>query len=52
MKIYRIIFTSIDIDESDHTVKITTFFDKEKALEFYKKQLESLKEQQIGRAHV
>lgn len=46
MKIYRIIFTSIDIDESDHTVKITTFFDKEKALEFYKKQLESVKEQQ------
>lgn len=46
MKIYRIIFTSIDIDESDHTVNITTFFDKEKALDFYKEELEKLKEQQ------
>lgn len=46
MKIYRIIFTSIDIDESDHTVRVTTFFDREKALRFYKEQLEDLKEQQ------
>jgi len=46
MKIYRIVFTSIDIDESDHTVRVTTFFDKEKALKYYKEQLEDLKEQQ------
>ena len=46
MKIYRIVFTSIDIDESDHTVRVTTFFDREKALRFYKEQLEDLKEQQ------
>lgn len=46
MKIYRIVFTSIDIDESDHTVRVTTFFDREKALRFYKEQLEDLKKQQ------
>lgn len=46
MKIYRIVFTSIDIDELDHTVRVTTFFDREKALRFYKEQLEDLKEQQ------
>lgn len=46
MKIYRVIFTSIDIDESDHTVNVTTFFNKDKALEFYKTQLDDLKEQE------
>lgn len=46
MKIYKVIFTSIDIDESDHTVNVTTFFNKEKALENYKEKLENLKEQQ------
>ncbi len=46
MKICRVIFTSIDIDESDHTVNVTTFFDKEKALAFYKEQLANLKEEQ------
>lgn len=46
MKIYRIVFTSIDIDESDHTVRVTTFFDRENALRYYKEQLEDLKEQQ------
>lgn len=46
MKIYRVIFTSIDIDESDHTVNVTTFLNKDKALEFYKTQLDALKEQE------
>lgn len=46
MKIYRVVFTSIDIDESDHTVRITTFFDREKALKYYRELLEELKEQQ------
>lgn len=46
MKIYRVIFTSIDIDESDRTVNVTTFFNKDKALEFYKTQLDALKEQE------
>ena len=46
MKIYRIVFTSIDIDESDHTVRVTTFFDRENSLRYYKEQLEDLKEQQ------
>lgn len=46
MKIYRVIFTSIDIDESDHTVNITTFFNRDNALQFYKTQLEALKEQE------
>lgn len=46
MKIYRVIFTSIDIDESDHTINITTFFDREKALKYYKEKLKDLKEQQ------
>ena len=46
MKIYRVVFTSIDIDESDHTVRITTFFDREKALKYYEELLEELKEQQ------
>lgn len=46
MKIYRVIFTSIDIDESDHTVIVTTFFNKENALKYYETQLGALKEQQ------
>lgn len=46
MKIYRVIFTSIDIDESDHTITVTTFFDKEKALEHYLERLKDLKKQQ------
>ena len=46
MKIYRVIFKSIDIDESDHTVKITTFFYESNALRYYKEQLKDLKKQQ------
>ncbi len=46
MQIYRVIFTSIDIDESDHTVIVTTFFNKDNALKYYREQLEALKEQQ------
>lgn len=46
MKIYRVVFTSIDIDESDHTVRITTFFDRDKALKYYEEHLKDLKEQQ------
>lgn len=46
MKIYRIIFNSIDIDESDHTIRVTTFFDKDKAIKYYKELLSELKEQQ------
>lgn len=46
MKIYRVVFTSIDIDESDHTIIITTFFNKENALKYYKERLKDLKEQQ------
>lgn len=46
MKIYRVIFKSIDIDESDHTVRITTFFNRDNALRYYKELLEDLKEQQ------
>ena len=46
MKIYRVIFKSIDIDESDHTVRITTFFNKSNALRYYKEQLKDLKKQQ------
>lgn len=45
MKIYRVIFTSIDIDESDHTVRITTFFNKSNALRYYREQLKDLKKQ-------
>ena len=46
MKIYRVIFTSIDIDESDHTVVVTTFFNRDNALKYYRTQLDALKEQQ------
>lgn len=46
MKIYRVIFTNIDIDESDHTVNVTTFFNRENAIKYYKEQLENLKQQQ------
>lgn len=46
MKIYRVIFISIDIDESDHTITVTTFFDRENALRYYREQLENLREQQ------
>lgn len=46
MKIYRVIFKSIDIDESEHTVRITTFFNKNNALRYYKEQLKDLKQQQ------
>ncbi len=46
MKFYRVIFTSIDIDEADHTIIITTFFDKENVLKYYKEQLKDLRKQQ------
>lgn len=46
MKIYRVIFTNINIDEADHTVRITTFFDRENALRYYKELLKDLKEEQ------
>lgn len=47
MKIYRVIFTSIDIYKSDHTVNVTTFFNKDKALEYYNEQLKKLKQEEL-----
>lgn len=46
MKIYRVVFTCINIEESEHTVKIATFFNKENALNYYNEQLKELKEEQ------
>lgn len=45
MKIYRVIFSSVDIDESDHTLRITTFFNKENAEKYLEECKESIKEQ-------
>lgn len=44
-KIYRVIFSSIDIDEADNTVRVTTFFDKDLARKYLKDRIMELKEQ-------
>ena len=31
MKIYRVIYESHDIEEADHTINVSTFFNKENA---------------------
>lgn len=46
MKIYRVVFRSIDIDESDHTIIITTFLNRNNAMQYYKDRLKDLKQQQ------
>lgn len=45
MKIYRVIFESHDIDEADHTLNISTFFNKENAENYLQECKENLKEQ-------
>lgn len=46
MKIYRVIFKSIDIDEADNTLIITTFQNRELAEQYLKERIEELKEQE------
>ena len=46
MKIYRIIFSSVDIDEGDNTITITTFIDRKNAEAYLKEQIKTLKKQE------
>lgn len=45
MKIYRVIYSSHDIDEGDRTIKITTFLDEKLANHYLKECINNLKEQ-------
>ena len=45
MKIYRVIFKSIDIDEGDNTVTVTTFVDEGLARSYFQRQKMNLKDQ-------
>lgn len=45
MKIYRVIYESHDIDEADHTIKVSTFFNKENAEKYLQECIEDIKEQ-------
>ncbi len=45
MKIYRVIFKSIDADECDNTVKITTFLNRDLAIKYLNNCIENLKKQ-------
>lgn len=46
MKIYRVIFKSIDIDECDNTVTVTTFIDEGLARSYFERQKLNLKSQE------
>ena len=46
MKIYRVIFKSIDIDEGDNTVTVTTFVDEGLARSYFQRQKMNLKDQE------
>ena len=46
MKIFRVIFKSIDADECDNTVRITTFLDRNVAVQYYKECLYNIKNQE------
>lgn len=46
MKIYRVVFTNLAAYDSVNTLKIATFFDKEKALQYYKDERKKLKEEE------
>lgn len=43
MKIYRVIFQSIYLDEGENQVRITTFLNKELAEEYLKERIKDLK---------
>lgn len=45
MKIYRVIYKSIDVDECDNTIKVTTFFNKDLAIKYIEDRIKELKEQ-------
>lgn len=46
MKIYRIIFESVDIDESDNTIRVSTFFNRDNAVNYIKDKIKDLKDQE------
>ncbi len=46
MKIYRIIFKCIDIEEMDDTITVTTFFNKDNATNYIKDRIKELKEEE------
>ena len=48
MKIYRIIFKCIDIEEMDDTITVTTFFNKDNATNYIKDRIQELKEEEQG----
>lgn len=45
MKIYRVIYESHDIEEADHTINVSTFFNKENAEKYFQECRESIKQQ-------
>ena len=45
MKIYRVIFESVDVEEAVHTLNINTFFDKKNALKYLERCIEDIKHQ-------
>lgn len=46
MKIYRVIFNSLDSDECDNTINITTFLNRDLAIKYIKDCIKSLKQQE------
>lgn len=46
MKIYRVIFKCIDADECDNTINVTTFLDRNIAMQYYKECLYNIKNQE------
>lgn len=45
MKIYRVIYESIDVDEYDNTIRVTTFLNKNLATKYIEDRIKELKEQ-------
>ena len=45
MKIYRVIYESHDIDKLNHTLNVSTFFNKENAKKYLQECIESIKKQ-------
>lgn len=45
MKIYRVICKSLDADECDNTIAVTTFLDRDIAIKYLKESIKDLKKQ-------
>lgn len=46
MKIYRVVYNSLYLDGGENKIIITTFFNKENALRYYKERLNEIKKEE------